>query len=241
MYGSAEPAVHLERYSMNVIQERAQNQTMDFGLRPLGSADISQSVDVERDAFPTQFPPTSFRQELSNRRARYLVACKRYDPTARDDQFEESHSKIASRLPLGKFFRNTMSFLGKRQADIVGLLGVWYMAEEAHIVSIGVRREYRGRGIGELLLIGAIEQATSLKATKMALEVRASNSVARNLYHKYGFTDVNVRKAYYHDNKENAIVMISDEIRSQGFIERFQRLECEHSVRWGCSERLILA
>lgn len=225
---------------MKVTQERAQNQSMAFGLRPLGSADISQSADVERDAFPTQFPPTSFRRELSNRRARYLVACKRYDPATKNDRIEKSRGKVASRLQLGKFFRNTISLLGKRQADIVGLLGIWYMADEAHIVSIGVRREYRGRGIGELLLIGAIEQATSLKATKMVLEVRASNSVARNLYHKYGFTDVNVRKAYYHDNKENAIVMVSDEIRSQRFLERFQRLEFEHSVRWGCSERLTL-
>ncbi len=212
---------------------------MAFGLRPLRAADIPQSVEVERDAFPTQFPPTSFRRELSNRRARYLVAWRRNVPSAENYQSPKAGGKEAAWRPLGGLIRNAKALLGARQATIVGLLGAWYMADEAHIVSIGVKRDYRGEGIGELLLIGAFEQAASMKVTKIALEVRFSNSVARNLYRKYGFADVNVRKAYYHDNKEDAVVMVADQIGSPRFIEEFRRLETEHRRRWGRSERVL--
>ena len=87
---------------------------------------------------------------------------------------------------------------------MAGFVGLWYVVDEAHIVSIGVRSEYRGLGLGEMLLIAAIEQTRQMKSRVMTLEVRMSNYVAQNLYKKYGFTKRGVRRGYYTDNREDA-------------------------------------
>jgi ribosomal-protein-alanine N-acetyltransferase len=107
------------------------------------------------------------------------------------------------------------------------------MAGSAHIVTICVRRSHRGQGVGELLLIGAIERAVARGATEVTLEVRPSNVVARNLYRKYGFTDRGVRKSYYSDNREDAVIMTTDPVQETPFAERFAELERRHRERWG--------
>ena len=79
---------------------------------------------------------------------------------------------------------------------IVGFAGIWVLADEAHITNIAVRQRYQLRGIGELLLISIIDLAKELKASIMTLEVRTSNIAAQNLYSKYGFTQVGIRRDY---------------------------------------------
>ena len=111
------------------------------------------------------------------------------------------------------------------------------MVDEAHVVSVGVRTSDRGRGIGELLLIGALERAMSRTAAVMTLEVRASNWVAINLYRKYGFEQRGVRKAYYVDNREDALIMTTEPILRPEYREFFVALEREHATRWGAAER----
>ena len=113
------------------------------------------------------------------------------------------------------------------------------MVDEAHIVSVGVRREYRGHGLGELLLIGAIEQAMARRARVVTLEVRPSNNVARNLYRKYGFSDRGRRKGYYTDDGEDAIIMTTEPIFLQSYREQFRGLVRGHERRWGGAERVL--
>ena len=64
---------------MSAIEERTQANVLPFGVRPMEELDLSQLTEIERDAFPTLFPPTSFRRELRNRLAHYLVAWRRGD------------------------------------------------------------------------------------------------------------------------------------------------------------------
>ena len=116
---------------------------------------------------------------------------------------------------------------------IAGFVGVWYIADEAHIVSIGVRTEYRGLGLGEALLITAMEQAIEREAIVVTLEVRVSNHVAQNLYKKYGFTERGVRKGYYSDNREDALIMTSEELADAGYRAQLQRLSAARADRWG--------
>lgn len=71
----------------------------------------------------------------------------------------------------------------------------------------------------------------------VTLEVRGSNEIARGLYHKYGFREVGVRKRYYADNNEDAVIMTTPPIQFDEFREHFQTQAREHEGRWGASER----
>ncbi|CAI7989174.1 Putative [ribosomal protein S18]-alanine N-acetyltransferase [Geodia barretti] len=113
------------------------------------------------------------------------------------------------------------------------------MVDEAHIVSIGVRSEYRGLGLGELLLISAIEQAIETESRVVTLEVRVSNHVAQNLYKKYSFTERGVRRGYYSDNREDALIMTTEPIRHDTYREELKGLITSHEKRWGPCPRQI--
>lgn len=93
------------------------------------------------------------------------------------------------------------------RSSILGVLGFWLMAGEAHIMTIGVRREHRRRGVGELMLKSSIDLAISCNAFAVTLEVRRSNSEAVSLYEKYGFTERGLRKNYYDETHEDAVIM----------------------------------
>ncbi len=215
---------------------------MPFALRPMQERDLAQAAEIERDAFPTLFPPTSFRRELKNRLARYLVAWRHEAPPELVTEYASGQQGTSRR-----FLHRAASFLRGRpvawqpgQQYIVGFLGTWYMPDDAHIVSVGVRSDYRGCGIGELLLIGAIEQAQQRRMPAVTLEVRVSNHIAQNLYKKYGFEKMGVRKGYYSDNREDALIMTAFGIRTLSYQEEFSRLTESHRQRWGSAERAVM-
>lgn len=90
---------------------------------------------------------------------------------------------------------------------IIGYAGIYIIGDEGHITNIAVHPNYRKMKIGELLLITLLRIATVFKTTSITLEVRESNQIAINLYNKYHFVPVNIRKKYYIDTGENAIIM----------------------------------
>ena len=90
---------------------------------------------------------------------------------------------------------------------VVGYCGVWIIIDEAHITNIALLPEYRGMKLGEALMAKVMEQAREMGALRMTLEVRVSNERAQNLYRKFGFEEGAIRKQYYTDNMEDAIVM----------------------------------
>lgn len=94
--------------------------------------------------------------------------------------------------------------------EIIGYGGMWLIMEEAHITNVAVRSKYRGKKLGERLMRELQKTASFFGAARMTLEVRASNFVAQNLYEKLGFYSVGVRRGYYTDNKEDAIIMWVD-------------------------------
>jgi [ribosomal protein S18]-alanine N-acetyltransferase len=90
---------------------------------------------------------------------------------------------------------------------VTGYCGVWIIVDEAHITNIAVLPSYRGKGLGDKLLGSMIEIAKEMGARTMTLEVRVSNIPAQSLYRKFGFRDGGIRKNYYSDNQEDALVM----------------------------------
>jgi len=234
---------------MSAVEEIPKGNIMPFALRPLEDEDTTQAAEIERDAFPTLFPPTPFKRELRNRLARYLVAWRRddlYEPGQEAAAVPEIEAPAESPLSISRLLSSARDLLGSRNAAwvpgqkyIVGFVGTWQLVDEAHIVSIGVRTEHRGNGIGELLLVGGIEQAIEQKSSVVTLEVRISNHVALNLYKKYGFTERGVRKGYYTDNREDALIMTTEEIQTAAFRDSLEFLSQAHQTRWGYSDRLL--
>lgn len=93
---------------------------------------------------------------------------------------------------------------------IAGYAGMWIIMDEAHVTNIAVRTRFRGRKLGERLLLELRRRANLQGAKRMTLEVRVTNRVAQNLYEKLGFRSVGVRKGYYTDNNEDALIMWAD-------------------------------
>lgn len=193
----------------------------------MGKDDLDQINEIDREAFPSQWPPANYRQELQNKLAHYIVAC---DGTRAVD------------APIAKPHKNILDLVSRimpwvkrppprdeplpwvKLQYIVGFSGTWIMVDEAHLTNIAVRQQYQGMGLGELLLIATIDLSRELKASFLTLEVRASNLVAQNLYSKYGFIKTGVRRSYYLDNREDAIIMSTESIKSESFQLRLQQL-----------------
>ena len=97
--------------------------------------------------------------------------------------------------------------LARHLGKVIGYAGMWIIIDETHVTNVGVLPEYRGEGVGELLMRSLMVLAKHQGAKKMTLEVRKSNYVAQNLYSKLGFEPVGIRRGYYLDNKEDAVIM----------------------------------
>ena len=202
-----------------------------YALRPMVFGDIPQAVSIERESFPTLWPQTTYRRELQNRLARYIVAV------------EVSEASLPAPPPAperpGGWREAVRRLLGTEPQPpptselILGFVGLWLMVGEAHIVTLAVREAYRRRGIGETLLIAALEVATRNGQETMTLEVRRSNEAAQALYEKYGFLRVRVRPRYYSDTQEDAILMSVGSLQSPEYGDKFRRLKEAHHRRWG--------
>jgi ribosomal-protein-alanine N-acetyltransferase len=90
---------------------------------------------------------------------------------------------------------------------VIGYAGMWRIIDEGHITNIAVHPEYRGAGLGNLIIEVLVSDAKDEGVSAMTLEVRVNNLPALNLYKKYGFIEVAVRKNYYQDTGEDAIIM----------------------------------
>ncbi len=217
-----------------------------YKIRQMLSTDVPQAAEIDREAFPTQWPPPSFNSELRNRLAHYMVACEEDDQrnvTSPPPDAEPRLSRKNDGLLAG--VKRLLGLGRKRQPEViqeddcyvVGVVGFWIMFDEAHIITIAVRNACRRQGIGEMMMIEAIEKAAQLGARVMTLEVRLSNLSAQALYQKYGFKKAGIRPRYYSDNKEDAIIMTTDPVQTPSYREMFQQLKAEHLRKWGGAPR----
>lgn len=182
--------------------------------------DITQVADVERESFPSMWPQTAYKRELANKLARYLVLTE-----VRDTPIEPPAT--------GGLWGALRRLVGSEPAAgshdyLLGFIGLWLMVGEAHIVTVAVRQRYRRMGIGERLVIAALELALECDQEVATLEVRASNDAAQQLYAKYGFARLGLRKRYYTDNNEDAVIMTTPDLASDAFRARLDELRARH-------------
>lgn len=90
---------------------------------------------------------------------------------------------------------------------VVGYAGMWVILDEAHVTNVAVHPAWRRMGLGRALMQELMRRAGLCGATRLTLEVRPSNTAARRLYAALGFEEVGVRKKYYVDSNEDAIIM----------------------------------
>ena len=107
--------------------------------------------------------------------------------------------------------------------NLIGYVGSWLVIDEAHITNIAVKPEYRGKGVGESLLVEVFRECYKNMVKYITLEVRVSNAPAIGLYEKYLFKSLGQRKGYYQDNNEDALIMWTENIFWDKFKETFNQ------------------
>jgi ribosomal-protein-alanine N-acetyltransferase len=113
------------------------------------------------------------------------------------------------------------------EEGVVGYAGMWIIMDEAHLTTIAVDPDVRGRKVGELLLLDLLDYGADHGSERSTLEVREHNKAAHHLYLKYGFEDVAVRKNYYSDNGENAIIMWLNHLGTPDYRAMLRRRRAE--------------
>jgi [ribosomal protein S18]-alanine N-acetyltransferase len=108
---------------------------------------------------------------------------------------------------------------------VVGYAGMWVKMGEAHITTLAVDPSQRGQKIGERLFIDLMQAGVDRGANRSTLEVRERNLAAHNLYLKFGFHNMAIRRHYYSDNGENAVIMWADDLRSPSYQELLDRIQ----------------
>lgn len=174
--------------------------------------DIPAVMEIEKTAFPRPWPEKAYRYELTeNPNAYFVVARLANAPPAR-------------RNWLAQLFKPSPQATTS-SAPIVGFAGMWMYVDEAHIATIATHSAWRGRRIGERILLNLMREAQRRNAVLVTLEVRITNTVAQNLYLKYGFEEVGRRKGYYQDNLEDALLMTVTNFTTDAYRRRLDALD----------------
>jgi ribosomal-protein-alanine N-acetyltransferase len=140
--------------------------------------DIAAVVAIEQQAFPTPWCADGYRRELlHNERSHYWV------------------------------LRPSISVTEHPWPPVLAYGGYWLLGDEVHIITIATHPGWRRSGLAEWLLLEMLAQARSQGVSQVTLEVRVGNQAARALYAKLGFEEVGLRKRYYRDNHEDALLM----------------------------------
>lgn len=164
--------------------------------RYMTDEDIDRVVILDRIAFPNPWPRRIYQQELAqNDRAKLYIVELADVAAATNGRRPNLFQRLFGRhddLPI---------------APMVAYGGYWCVAGEAHISTLAVHPDWRGRKLGELLVWLMARQAVRHRANMLTLEVRISNTLAQNLYRKYGFEILSRRSHYYSDNGEDAFNM----------------------------------
>ena len=226
-------------------------RTCSYAVRLAREEDVPGLRQAEREAFPNQWPPTHFSRELAKSHTLYVVAVRPWTAEERARVEPEREGRAVSSLGsrflarLGDTARSVSLRPGRANRPsispeyVAGFAGVWFMADETHIVTLGARERVRRKGVADLLLMDVAKAAVERGSRYVTLEVRRSNVAALALYQKHGFREVGVRRRYYSDNGEDAVIMTTRPIQSDAYARMLATLSRDHAARWGTPARLL--
>jgi ribosomal-protein-alanine N-acetyltransferase len=133
-----------------------------------------------------------------------------------------THSLFVSELALRSSRAYVVAKVGR---DVVGYAGLMMSLTDGHVTTIAVDPAWHRRGVGMRLLLTLAREAIDRGALAMTLEVRLSNRGAQEMYKRLGFTAVGVRKGYYADTGEDALVMWAYGVSEPPYLRLLQRIE----------------
>ena len=119
---------------------------------------------------------------------------------------------------------NRRYIVARLDRDVVGYAGLICYGEEAHVTNIAVDPMLQGHGIAHRLLYEQLLAARAMGGQAVSLEVRVTNWRAQRLYARFGFHPVGIRRNYYAELREDALIMWTDDIRDAGFRERIDAI-----------------
>jgi [ribosomal protein S18]-alanine N-acetyltransferase len=195
-------------------------QDKPFVVDAMTLEDIPAVMAIEKTAFPIPWPEQAYRHELLENQNAYFIV-------VRSRQAADGNSNGRAPGPLSLFQRLTAITAkpAPRAGPIVGFAGMWMFVDEAHVSTIASHADWRGHGVGEMLLLALLREAQRRDAIFATLEVRVTNYVAQKLYLKYGFVEVGRRKRYYRDNNEDALIMTVQNFREPIYKAQLDVLE----------------
>ena len=169
---------------------------------------------------PDEIPDADLEVHLVPMRRRHLRSVLRIESQVYPRPW--SLSLFMSELAL----RSSRAYYVARVGGVVvGYAGLMLTGEDAHVTTIAVDPSWHRHKIGTRLLLNLAREARRRQAKHLTLEVRVSNHGAQELYRKFGFRPAGIRKNYYVETNEDALVMWADDIDSDEYTERLHRLE----------------
>jgi [ribosomal protein S18]-alanine N-acetyltransferase len=198
------------------LEERRTRHKPYYYLEPMQIEDIPEVSQLDHRCFTNPWPQSAYRRELVNPEGNFYIVMRQRPPRYGEPREDSDDNPLA---------RVSRWLWSEEVSDpIVGYAGMWIRAGEAHVTTIGIAPELRGRGLGELLFVALFEESIARGADWVTLEVRVSNEQAQRLYEKYGLTRHGVRRRYYSDNGEDADIMWSESLHDPDYITRVEQL-----------------
>jgi len=192
-----------------------------YSIRPMEPADVPTVVAIDRASFTCPWSSSAYLYELKrNTRSFYYVLLK---PEATVD--------TPTKQGIGVWLR---SLVGDQVPSwVIGYVGIRKVDTEsqAHVTTLAIHPDWRGNGLGELMLMTVLEKALSLDVDRVTLEVRPSNHIAQRLYRKYGFRLKSRHRGYYRDGEDALFMAVA--VGGQAFRGRLEELAASLRARIG--------
>jgi ribosomal-protein-alanine N-acetyltransferase len=127
--------------------------------------------------------------------------------------------------------RDRIYLVARHDGEVIGYGGLMLTGREAHITTIAVDPEFQRRGLGMKIMGGLMDAAIREKADSVSLEVRKTNTGAQKMYERFGFRPVGIRKGYYIETGEDAVVMWVEGVDTSAYAVQLARLSRENERR----------
>ena len=193
-----------------------------FDDPPSGAAAAGDPHDPRSDDAPE---PVAGAVRIAPMRRRHLRSVMRIEEECYPRPW--SATVFLSELSQRRSRRYTVGSIGPL---VVGYCGLMVVDEDGHVTTLSVDPPWQHRGVGTVLLLDQARAAPALGVRHLTLEVRASNAPAQVLYRRFGFAPVGVRRNYYEETGEDAIVMWARDIDRPQFAERLEAIEARLAV-----------
>ncbi len=175
-------------------------------VEPMTAEDLDEVMALERRCFPAPWSERLFREELEHPWAVLELFRMIEGPTEFWDTLRENKGKLFSEGDKSEPSESEEE--GSKSFPLIGYMDYWLVHEELHLLSLAVNPDFRRLGLGELMVNRVIAATCFVAGRRVRLEVRKNNKPARNLYEKLGFIADKVKKGYYSDTGEDALVLI---------------------------------